>query len=143
MDHDHQIKSVEDTARVVAVENNEITFEMLNTGSCDSCSMNGLCATNSKQVLHKTESELSLKVDDIIKVSLSPGVKILSAFVLFLIPILSMILFYIVGKLTFGWKEDFAILFSLLGLLVSGVFIFFVDKKFSKKIHFEILEVIK
>ena len=137
MDH------IEDSARVVAVEKNIITFEIINTGSCESCSMHGMCSTNDKQILHKTESDLEIKVNDIIKIHLSSGVKILSAFILFLIPILSMILFYLVAKLGFSWNEDFAILFSLLGLLMSGVFIFFIDKRFSKKIHFEIIDVIK
>ena len=134
---------VEDRAKIISVNKNKVTFEMINNGSCKSCGMQGICGTKNNPILHTTYSDLDLKKDDIVKVHLSSGVKILSAFILFLFPILSMILFYALAKYAFLWKEDFAILFSVFGLILSGVFIFIFDKKFSKKVHFEIIEVIK
>jgi len=34
-------------------------------------------------------------------------------------------------------------LLSVFGLLLSGIAIYFIDKIYQKKVHFEILEVIK
>ena len=134
---------IEDTARVISVENNQISFEMINNGSCESCGLHGVCGTNDRSIVHEAYSDLDIEKGDIIKVYLSAGVKILSAFILFLIPILTMIAFYLLGKLVINLSEDMSILLSVFGLLFSGFFIFMIDKKFAKKIHFEVIEIVQ
>lgn len=134
---------VEDSALVLEVNSGNVKFEMINNGSCESCGLHGVCGPKNRQIIHETETDLDLQKGDVIKVHLSAGVRIFSAFVLFLMPIIAMILFYLLAKFLFTWNEDFSILFSVFGLLASGIFIWAIDKSYSKKIHFEIIEIIK
>jgi len=141
--HSNNNDIIEDTAKIVSVDGKKVSFQMINNGSCKSCSMNGVCGTNNNPITHQSITDLKVQVGDVVKVFLSAETKILSAFILFIIPILSMILFYLLGKLTLNLSEDFSILLSVFGLLLSGVAIYFIDKIYQKKVHFEILEVIK
>ncbi len=141
--HSHNNDVIEDTAKVLSVDGKKITFEIINNGSCKSCSMHGVCGTNDTPIIHEAITNLNVQVGDVVKVFLSAGTRILSAFILFIIPILSMILFYLLGKLTFNLSEDLSIFLSVIGLFLSGVAIYIIDKIYQKKIHFQIIEVIK
>ena len=129
----------EDIAVVKSVKDKTVTIQIKKTDSCKSCSMKGICGTSSRPVEQKIQTDLELKVGDLVKVYLSPGVKIFSSFIVFIFPILLMILFYFLGKILLD-SENLAILFSFIGLLSSGIIIYFIDKKYAKKIHFEIVE---
>jgi len=135
------METQEDIAVVKSVDDKTVTIQIKKTDSCKSCSMKGVCGTSSKPIEHKIKTDLELKVGDRVKVYLSPGVKILSSFIIFVFPILLMILFYFLGKILLN-SENLAILISIIGLLFSGIIIYFIDKKYAKKIHFEIVEKI-
>ncbi|MFO7897345.1 MAG: SoxR reducing system RseC family protein [Candidatus Cloacimonadales bacterium] len=140
---ENQQDYIEDSARVIEAADGKIKFEIIQSGSCQSCGLHGICGSNNKPIIHETSTKLDCQKGDLIKVHLSAGVKILSAFVLFMIPIFSMIAFYLLAKMLFTWSEDFSILFSVFGLLCSGVFIYLVDKIYSRKVHFEVIEILE
>ncbi|HHE37481.1 MAG TPA: hypothetical protein ENL20_02785 [Candidatus Cloacimonetes bacterium] len=129
----------EDIAVVKNVNDKTVTIRIKKTDSCKSCSLKGVCGTSSSPIEHKLKTDLELEAGDLVKVYLSPGVKIFSSFIIFVFPILLMILFYFLGKILFK-SENLAILISIFGLLFSGIIIYFIDKKYAKKIHFEIVE---
>ena len=131
----------EDIAVVKSVNGQTVIIQIKKTDSCKSCSMKGICGTSSRPIEHKIKTDLELKAGDLLKVNISPGVKIFSSFIIFIFPILLMIIFYFFGKILLN-SENLAILFSFIGLLLSGIIIYFVDKKYAKKIHFEIVEKI-
>ncbi len=129
----------EDIAVVKEINDHIATIQIKKTDSCKSCSLKGVCGPASKPVEHQTKTDLELKTGDLVKVYISPGVKLLSSFVVFIFPIFVMIIFYFLGKILIK-SENPAILLSIFGLLISGIFIYFIDKKYAKKIHFEIVE---
>ncbi len=134
------MEHAEDIAVVKKVEKDKVTVEIEAGGGCKSCAMQSICGGDDKTIRHTIKTDMDLSVDDKVRLYISPGVKILSSFIIFIIPILAMILFYLIGNYLLSFKEEFAIVFSFVGLLVSGIFIYLIDKKFAKKVHIEIVE---
>lgn len=129
----------EDLAVVKSIEGKTVIIEMQKNGSCDSCAMSGICAGNDKTYTHKIETEMTLKIGDIVRVHIAPSIRIFSSFLLFVFPILMMILMYTVAKLLHS-SENIAIITSFIGLIISGIIIYILDKKIGRKINFEIIE---
>ncbi len=128
-----------DKATVLEVYDGEILIEIQKGGSCKSCAMSGVCGGQDKSFRHRLKTDLELEKGDIIEVTISSGVKLLSSFIVFIFPVLAMILFYLLAKYAVKLPENFSILASFCGLLLSGLLIYLIDKKFADKIHFEIL----
>lgn len=133
----------EDTAIVKKIENNKVTVEIQRTGACEHCTISGICGAGNKNIQHQIQTDLSLKIGDLVKIHISASSKIFSSFILFIFPILVMIIFYIFGKYIFRFNEDFSIIFSIFGLLFSGIFIYYIDKKYEKKINLKIIKRIE
>ncbi|MCD4795725.1 MAG: SoxR reducing system RseC family protein [Candidatus Cloacimonetes bacterium] len=137
------MENIEDTAIVKEIRNDYILIEMVKTTSCDNCGLRMLCHGNDKNIVHKIKTNMKLNIGDTVMVAVSPGIRILSSFIVFIYPILSMIFFYVIGKFLLNFNENFSILSSFLGLLLSGIIIYFFDKKYGNKIKFEILKKIE
>jgi positive regulator of sigma E activity len=133
----------EDMALVKAVNGRKVTVEMQRNPGCSSCRAHSLCIGTDRPPTHVLDTDVPLRVGDRVKVGVSPGVKMMSSFMLFIFPLLMMFLFYGAAKLGCRWSEDLSILCSLGGLLISGVLVKVFDRKYAKKIHFEILEKIE
>lgn len=128
-----------DKATVLEVYDGEILIEIQKSGSCKSCAISGVCGGQDKSFRHRLKTDLELEKGDMIEIAISSGVKLLSSFIVFIFPVLAMILFYLLAKYAVQLTENFSILASFCGLLLSGILIYFIDKKFADKIHFEIL----
>jgi len=128
----------EDIAVVRKIEENIVQVEIERTGSCDGCAVSGICNSNNKIILHKIKTDLKLKIGDKVQVNIAPSLRVFSSFVVFIIPIITMLSFYLISKYLFKLNEDLSIVFSLLGLLLSGLFIYLIDKKFANKLSFKI-----
>lgn len=134
------LEEIEDIALVRAVDADTVTVEMMKTGACDSCAMSGVCVGHDKTVQHTIKTDRQLAVGDRVRVSVSPGMRIFSSVVIFLFPILSMILFYLVSRYVVHSSENIAILLSFVGLLLSGLVVYGIDKKFANRIRIDIVE---
>ena len=128
----------EDIAVVRKVENNIVHVEVERTASCKGCAISGICNANDKTILHKIKTDLKLKIGDRIQINIEPSLRIFSSFVVFIIPILTMLVFYLTSKYLFTLNEDISIVISLFGLLLSGLFIYIIDKIFANKLSFKI-----
>lgn len=133
----------EDIAIVKKYKNGITLVEIQKSEACNSCPMSKVCMGKDKSILHKITTDMQLEIGDLVKIYISPGVKIFSSFIIFIFPVLSMIFFYFSGKYIFKLTENFSILLSFAGLFLSGVIIYIIDKKYSKKIHFEIVEKVE
>lgn len=132
----------EDIATVKATDNNCIYVELENHDSCNSCAISGMCNANKKDKRIKIPTEDKYLIGDKIKIRIEPKLRILSSLILFLFPILSMIIFYLIGSLLLSLNEDLSIIVSLVGLLLSGIIIYLIDKKLAAKLNFKIIEKI-
>jgi positive regulator of sigma E activity len=135
-------KVQEDIGIVTNIKNRIATVEIQKGGGCKSCSVSGICGGNDKTVTHKIQTELELQVGDKVRLFVSSGVKLFSSFIVFIFPILTMIIFYLLGKYILSFSENISILFSVTGILISGILIYIIDKKYANKLHFEIEEKI-
>jgi positive regulator of sigma E activity len=128
----------EDIAVVRKTEGNFVHVEVERTGSCEGCAVSGICNVNDKIILHKIKTDLKLKIGDRVQVNIAPSLRIFSSFVVFIIPILTMLSFYLISKYLFNLNEDLSIVISMFGLLLSGLFIYIIDKIFANKLSFKI-----
>ncbi len=128
----------EDLAVVKEVNGNEVTIEIMKEGSCDSCAMHGVCAGHDKTFTHTIKTDLKLKKDDVVRFNIAAPVRIFSSFIIFVFPILMMILFYFIAHSVIKTTEGTAILITFIGFILSGIIVYFIDKKFGKKVNFTI-----
>lgn len=128
----------EDVAVVRKIEGNYVHVEIERTGSCEGCAVSGICNANDKTILHKIKTDLKVKVGDRVQVNIAPSLRVFSSFVVFIIPILTMLSFYLISKYLFILSEDPSIVISMFGLLLSGLFIYIIDKVFANKLSFKI-----
>jgi positive regulator of sigma E activity len=140
---ENKIEAQEDRAEVIEIYEGEILIEIQKSGSCKSCAISGVCGGQDRSFRHRIKTDMKLEKGDIIEVSISSGVKLMSSFIVFIMPVLAMILFYFLAKYAVKLTEDFSILASFCGLLLSGILIYILDKKFASKIHFEIIGKVK
>ena len=128
----------EDIAVVRKIEGYFVHLEVERTGSCDGCAVSGICNTSVKTILHKIKTDLKLVIGDRVHVNIAPSLRVFSSFVVFIIPILTMLSFYLTSKYLFALNEDLSIVISMFGLLLSGLFIYIIDKIFANKLSFKI-----
>ncbi|MBN1327820.1 MAG: SoxR reducing system RseC family protein [Candidatus Cloacimonetes bacterium] len=137
--NEEQMISSEDIAEVKSSGKGFAVVILRRSDACKSCTMNAFCGSGKSEIEQKVETDLELKPGDRVKIYLEPGIKLLSSFIIFVIPIIAMLLFYLIAHFA-HLSEPLAISASFLGLLVSGIAIYILDKKFARKIHFEIIE---
>ncbi len=125
---------------VKSCENGFATIIVGRTGSCDSCMINGLCMGKNKTIEHKIKTDLPLKAGDCVHLEIAPASRIMSSFVVFIFPILMMMVFFAISRYAFHLAEAMSIIISLVGLILSGVVIYWFDKKMGDKIRVEIIE---
>jgi len=130
----------EDIAIVRKIEENFVHVEVERSGSCDGCAVSGICNSNERIILHKIKTELKLTIGDKVKVDIAPSLRIFSSFIVFIFPIITMLLFYVISKYVLIFSEDLSIVISLFGLLLSGLFIYLIDKKFENRLSFKIIK---
>ena len=133
----------EDIAVVRKTEENFVHVEVERTGSCEGCAVSGICNANDKTILHKIKTSLKLKIGDRVQVNIAPSLCVFSSFIVFIIPILTMLSFYLISKYLFTFSEDISIVISMFGLLLSGLFIYIIDKIFANKLSFKITNKLK
>jgi len=132
----------DETAIVCEVLENEVLVEMERKGGCSSCSMNVLCMGGANQKRFKVQTTLKLSKGDAVRLNISPASRLLSSFIVFVVPVLMLIVGYYFVKLILKMPEDAAVFGSLLTMLFSVIILKIADKKFSSKIKVEIVEKI-
>ena len=134
--------NTEDRAVVKEVRGKKVVLETMKSGACDSCAAHALCAGQSRCMEIITESDIPLKKGDIVHVEVSAGIKLFSSFIIFVFPIIIMFAVYFLSKVLLNLSENYSVLITILSLLPSMLIIWLLDKKYAKKVHFEIIEKI-
>lgn len=136
-------QTLEDVAIVRETGAGFVLVEMVRSGSCSSCGMSGFCHGQDRTITHKIKTDLSFEIGDLVKVNLSPGLRVKSSLLVFLFPILAMLFFFSMARYVLILSEPVSILISFIGLVLSGIVIYFIDKNMTEKISFEIVERIE
>jgi len=135
-----KIQNIDDAAIVREIGEGFVQVEMIRSGSCGSCGLSGFCHGQDKTITHRIITESKYTIGDIVKIDISPGLRIKTSLLVFLFPILSMILFFSLARYVLILTEPISILISFAGLILSGIIIYLIDKKIAAKVGFEIVE---
>ncbi len=131
---------IEETAKVVSVDNEQIIIKTHKKTSCGSCSVNKSCGTGiisnyltPKTVEFKLENTIKAKVGDTIIVGINERVFLFGSFLMYILPLLFILVFamfgdYIATIANFNNVELFVITMSGFGFVSSFAFIRFVLK---------------
>ncbi len=122
--------SENELGKVVMTEGSYVFIERLHLSGCKSCSMHGLCGAKENPKL-KFKDNQGLKVGDIVEIKMNPNFRIFTSFLVFIFPIIMLFIFLLFG-LYIGLPEKKAIILGFLGLLISAIIIWFIDKYVSK-----------
>ncbi|MCF7912631.1 MAG: SoxR reducing system RseC family protein [Candidatus Cloacimonetes bacterium] len=133
---------IEDIAIVQEVKDGKVLVKLPGSESCTSCAVHGICQAGDNLASHWIESDMDLQAGDKVKIFIAPALRIMSSIIIFLMPVVIMIFVYLAIKYPAGGSENLSILGSILSLGVSGVIIYFLDKKWIRKLRFEIVEKI-
>jgi len=133
---------IEDIAIVSDVRGNEVLVEIPKPDSCESCAAHGICNKGDTTITHWITTDIKLAKGDYVKLFIAPSLKIASSFIIFLLPVLVMLVFYLIPRFLLHTSENISILLSVLSLGLSGLIIYYLDKSWGKKIKFEIVEKI-
>ena len=130
---------IEDIAIVSEVRGNEVLVEIPKSDSCDSCAAHGICSKGETTVTHWITTDLRVVKGDYVRLFIAPSLRIASSFIIFMLPVLVMLVFYLIPRFILHTSENISILISILSLGVSGLIIYYLDKSWGKKIKFEIV----
>ena len=132
-----KIEPKTDLALVVKVEGDKIFVQVV-TDSCKSCAISGMCKVKDKVESFVVKDASSYKTGDYVNIVISSGSRIFSAFMIFISPLIAMMLFYFAATFFFHLSEGYSIIASFVGLGFGGFLLWIFDKKFGKKIKYEI-----
>lgn len=128
--------NTEDIGLVIKVNGSEIVVEINKGGGCKSCSMHGLCGTNNKPVILTFKTAESFKEGDRVYVSVAGSTRILSALLVFILPLICLFGFFLLGRMF--TNEPMSVLIGFIGLVFGFIIIRFIDKKIGKHINFQL-----
>ncbi len=123
----------EDVGTVVAVSGGKVEVELVRGGGCQHCSARGMCfAKNTPAVFHLT-TDLDLKIGDRVQLDIAPGSRVLSAVLIFAVPLIFLFLGYIVANRYLVELPSIGVAFAATAL--SFILIRALDKKIGGKLQ--------
>jgi len=126
----------EDIGIVTTVVANKITVEIPKGGGCKSCSMHGICGTNSKPIILTFASDGTYKPGDKVIVSVSTGIKLLSTVIVYLLPLMALFAGFLIARSFM--QELGAVLIGFISLALSFLVVRWLDRKIGKHINFQL-----
>ena len=122
---------------VKSLHDSVVIVERTNIGSCKSCSIGSFCVMNDKSEI-SVESTDEFSIGDVVDLMINPAVRVWSALLIFILPVLFLILFYPLSFYTFGFTEGWSILISLICSGLSLFIVKFINNKYGKKFNISI-----
>jgi len=105
-----------ETGIIQSIKDDKIIILVDSIGECQSCAGNKICGTGNanNKIIEIINTDPSFKVGDKVNIEFKPKIRVLSAIILFFIPLIILIAFYYIGFLFFK-KENISILISFFG----------------------------
>jgi len=123
-----------DVGTVVDIQNGLAIVEYSRSDACDTCKLKAFCFQKGGDVTKLTmKNNLNVKKGDIIQFEISPQMRILSSFLVFILPIIFMIGSYFLCKSAIGLSENISIVVSLISIAIAFIFVKFIDGQIKKK----------
>ena len=123
---------MEEIARVTSTDEGIVRVIIGDEALCEKCSMNILCERRGSIKKEITVIDpIGVKKGDIVKIKLNPYRYILSAYLLFINPIILMLLFYFIG-VRLNLSESGSVGLAFIGLTLNFIFLFTVKIRIDK-----------
>ncbi|MFO7810412.1 MAG: SoxR reducing system RseC family protein [Candidatus Delongbacteria bacterium] len=125
-----------DTGTVKSSENGYVYIEMELNSSCKSCSNRGVCMAGDEPARIKVENKAGLKPGDIVEIDLAPKTKLAAGFLLFMIPLITLFVFYYTAFLI--WEtEEAGMAGAVIGFFASITGLILFSRSASQKKFFK------
>ncbi len=123
-----------DVGTVVDIQNGFAVVEYSRTDACNTCKLKAFCFQKSGDVNTLTmKNELNVKKGDKIQFEISAQMRILSSFLVFILPIIFMIGSYFLCKSAIGLSENISIIISLVSIVAAFIVVKIIDGQIKKK----------
>ncbi len=128
----------EDLGTVKEVIGETVRVEVIRGSGCKSCSLHGFCFTESTPAVFHLESKLELQAGDLVRLDIAPKHRVLSSFLVFMMPIVFLFAGYAIASLFLSELVSAIIGFAALGLSFLPMRV--VDKRLGKALSVHIAE---
>ncbi|MCK5832337.1 SoxR reducing system RseC family protein [bacterium] len=119
--------SIKERAKVVEIRGENASVRVISTDSCSDCSEKDSCILSKKrQGDMEIRNMLNAQKGDTVEIELTSGAYLGLGFLVFIVPIISLIIFYLIGYYTIG--QTAGVIFAFLGLS-AGMLVAFVLSK--------------
>jgi len=123
-----------DVGTVVEIKDGIAIIEFSKSEACNTCKLKSFCFQKSGDITNLTlKNELNAKVGDRIKFEILPSARILSSFLVFILPVICMIATYFICKIAIGLSENISIFCSVCSIVLAFVLVKFIDGVIKKK----------
>ncbi len=135
---------IEDVATVIEVQGENVVIESVRKSSCSSCGAGSACGTNVLATLFDQTSQnprltlsntIGAKVGDKVIIGIDEKIVIKSSFFVYIVPVLSMILFAVIGLLVGDAvgldKESASSILGIIGLFLGFAWLYYYSKRLA------------
>jgi len=127
-------KPTNDTGIVVDIQDDFAFVEVAKGEICNTCKLSSLCFHNgNKKTIFRIRNTLNVERGNKISFLIEPQVRILSSFLIYVMPLLFLIGAYLICKFLLHLSENWSIIGSILSFFFSYFILNFIDKIFTRK----------
>ena len=127
-------KPTNDTGIVVDIQDDFAFVEVEKGEICNTCKLRSLCFHKGDEITtFKIKNILNAKKGDKISFVIEPKIRILSSFLVYIMPILLLVGTYFICKFILQLSENWSILAAIISIPLSYLILKFIDRIFNKK----------
>lgn len=126
----------EDVGTVISVQGTRVRVELVRSGGCKSCSMRGMCFGRNTPAVFDLSTDLHLQEGDRVSLEISPGARVLSAVLVFGLPLVFLFAGFLISSLYLA--ELPSILIAFAATVLSFILIRLIDKRIGGKLQVNI-----
>ncbi len=128
--------ATEDVGKVIQVSGSHAKVEIQRGGGCGSCAMRGFCFKKGEPAVFDVQTELPLKVGDLVSLDIAPSMRVLSALLVFGLPLAMLFIAFIVARLYL--TELISVLIAFGAMALSFIVIGCLDRKHGRNMKINV-----
>ncbi len=119
---------------VIDIQNDFLLVEVEKGESCINCKLKSLCFyKGNEKTIFQIKNILNAKKGDKISFVIEPKIRILSSFLVYILPIILLIVTYSFCKYVLNISENLSILSAIISIPLCYFILKFIDKLFARK----------
>jgi len=123
-----------DVGTVVDIQKGLAIVEYSRSDACNTCKLKAFCFQKGGDVTKLTmKNILNVKKGDKVQFEISPQMRMLSSFLVFILPVVFMIGSYFLCKSAIGLSENISIVVSLCSIVIAFIVVKIIDGQIKKK----------